>query len=273
MFFQRRIRNSRECPSARPRAAAQSSTSTTPSSQLIQYIGLLQEHSSSSGGGGGRRNAALGSDELERILSRGSSELAQTVLRVQQHQETSPKGAPPATVQAISRLPHARILPFHRKKFANDTTECGICCDRLIDGVALARLPCGHLYHINCVVSWLSKHNTCPECRYEIETDDVKHETGRAERMQCRKTVSCSCHPSGHHECFFADPAKSLFEQCNGATVDGTAADGETAPSCKEIDTFDYTEHTCSVTCWSDASFSDGEFEHVFDDEEEECQN
>ena len=64
--------------------------------------------------------------------------------------------SPPATEYTISCLPHARILPTDRKRFKDDKTPCGICCERLMDGVALIRLPCGHLFHVNCsVLSWI----------------------------------------------------------------------------------------------------------------------
>lgn len=125
----------------------------------------------------------------------------------------SHKTAPRASEAALSRLPRARILRTHKKQFEHDESLCGVCCDRLIDGVALVRLPCGHTYHINCSTSWLSKTCTCPECRYEIETDDVLFEKKRKDRMKDRKTVSCQCHPSGMHTCFFADPSRSLLDQ------------------------------------------------------------
>lgn len=141
----------------------------------------------------------------------------------QRHQEQLQRAAaanydkklPPRTADGVlTQLPRARVLPDHRKAFEHDTSICSVCSDRLIDGVALIRLPCGHLYHINCCVPWLNRSNTCPECRYELPTSDLKYEQGRLERMKDRKTIECTCHPSGMHTCFFRDPSKSLFEQC-----------------------------------------------------------
>ncbi|EFC44897.1 hypothetical protein NAEGRDRAFT_5673, partial [Naegleria gruberi] len=51
--------------------------------------------------------------------------------------------------------------------------SCAVCicdfeeCDELI------RLPCGHVFHKDCVSTWLNEHNTCPTCRYELPTEDI----------------------------------------------------------------------------------------------------
>merc|ERR1719296_600096 len=65
--------------------------------------------------------------------------------------------------------------------------ECCICFEENIIGTKVARLPCGHVYHRPCIEGWLSKHCTCPVCRYELETDDASYERGRLERMRHRK--------------------------------------------------------------------------------------
>jgi hypothetical protein len=131
----------------------------------------------------------------------------------------SNRTAPRASNAALSKLPHARIMRHNKKEFEHDESACGVCCDRLIDGAALVRLPCGHVYHINCATTWLSKTCTCPECRYEIETDDYVYEKTRATRMQERETMSCSCHPSGMHSCFFVDSSKSLISQLDSSST------------------------------------------------------
>jgi len=113
---------------------------------------------------------------------------------------------PAASPEALLRLPHARILPWHKEKEADDTRMCGVCCDPLVLGVILTRLPCGHIYHLNCVIPWLCNTCTCPECRYELKTRDARYEVGRKQRMKDRAVVSCDC--VGMHHCFFPNDAR-----------------------------------------------------------------
>ena len=121
----------------------------------------------------------------------------------------------PACKAALTKLPKRRVYPHDQQRHQNDPRTCGICCGRLIHGIVLTRLPCGHVYHYNCVVPWLNRANSCPECRYEIPTftssstgDDAanEYEVGRRHRMAQRTTVSCTCDPhKRHHTCFFDD--------------------------------------------------------------------
>mmetsp|Transcript_36543 Transcript_36543/g.67590 ORF Transcript_36543/g.67590 Transcript_36543/m.67590 type:complete len:468 (-) Transcript_36543:149-1552(-) len=94
-------------------------------------------------------------------------------------------GAPPASKQAIQQLPSVRVSPEDLIEESN--RECIICYveNRVNDSVV--RLPCGHLFHRECVSQWLLKRCTCPVCRYEIPTDDPIYERGRVERMRMRR--------------------------------------------------------------------------------------
>ncbi|KAL6976484.1 RING-type E3 ubiquitin transferase [Sarracenia purpurea var. burkii] len=50
-----------------------------------------------------------------------------------------------------------------------DSTElCSICLEEMAIGSRVARLPCSHLYHGNCVLRWLKSSNVCPLCRYAL---------------------------------------------------------------------------------------------------------
>jgi Ring finger domain len=50
---------------------------------------------------------------------------------------------------------------------------------------SLSRMPCGHEYHTSCIVPWLNRNCTCPECRYVLlpTTDSAYNELVRRNRM------------------------------------------------------------------------------------------
>lgn len=57
--------------------------------------------------------------------------------------------------------------------------ECLVCQETFVDEDKLFKLPCKHLFHIDCILPWIEKHNTCPSCRYELPTDNFGHENQR----------------------------------------------------------------------------------------------
>lgn len=65
--------------------------------------------------------------------------------------------------------------------------ECAICLGDQLIGDPASKLPCGHLFHVECVEQWLRLHCTCPVCRFELETDDSCYELDRRGRMKDRK--------------------------------------------------------------------------------------
>lgn len=114
------------------------------------------------------------------------------------------KGPPPARLEAIQRLPLERVFPWHRTD-ERYVADCNVCCERLVQGSAVTRMPCGHTFHASCLHTWLQRHCTCPECRYELETDDDSFESGREERMKNRTlpitSANCGCPRTGPHTC------------------------------------------------------------------------
>ncbi len=49
--------------------------------------------------------------------------------------------------------------------------ECCVCKDDYKEGDVVCNLPCNHYHHLDCIVLWLNKHNTCPVCRYELPSE------------------------------------------------------------------------------------------------------
>lgn len=91
-------------------------------------------------------------------------------------------GAPPTAKSTLRSLPRVKVSANDLER--NESHECSICLDSLVLGEQAIRIPCGHLYHEDCVYDWLKKSNECPVCRYELPTDDVAYEKGREERIR-----------------------------------------------------------------------------------------
>mmetsp|Transcript_53242 Transcript_53242/g.99908 ORF Transcript_53242/g.99908 Transcript_53242/m.99908 type:complete len:535 (+) Transcript_53242:60-1664(+) len=87
--------------------------------------------------------------------------------------------------KGLRALPKIKVTAYDREQ--NDSTECVICLGELVVGEPATRIPCGHLYHEECILAWLKDHNVCPVCRYELPTDDAEFEQGRKARMAGRR--------------------------------------------------------------------------------------
>ncbi|KAK7253538.1 ubiquitin-protein transferase [Aureococcus anophagefferens] len=91
-------------------------------------------------------------------------------------------GPPPASRAAIRRVPLVRVQADDLRKDSNEA--CCVCLEPHEVGSVAARLPCGHLFHEQCVTEWLTRHCSCPVCRFELATDDAAFERGRERRSR-----------------------------------------------------------------------------------------
>ena len=62
-----------------------------------------------------------------------------------------------------------RNLYGHAISHDNHTT-CTVCLQEMLADEMAVRLPCQHLFHEQCVRTWLGKQHTCPTCRKELPT-------------------------------------------------------------------------------------------------------
>lgn len=54
----------------------------------------------------------------------------------------------------------------------SEDQQCCICLSDYEPGDNLLRLPCGHLYHAECINSWCINHVKCPLCNLDLEEGD-----------------------------------------------------------------------------------------------------
>lgn len=88
-------------------------------------------------------------------------------------------GKPPTSKETLSKLPVFKLDKKHCKTDPSgklETPNCAICCNNIELGENAQLLPCGHMFHPDCAKPWLTQHNTCPICRYELPTDDPAYE-------------------------------------------------------------------------------------------------
>ena len=111
---------------------------------------------------------------LQQALDQAAQQMAQATAAAAAQQQ----GPPPASTSALKRIPIVRVAADDLTK---DNECCTICLEDHVPGELAARLPCGHLFHKDCVVEWLRRHCVCPVCRYELPTDSVVYERTRRE--------------------------------------------------------------------------------------------
>ena len=79
---------------------------------------------------------------------------------------------PPASNEGLNKLKRFNMNEKYCKKEKGGNIEvpnCCICLDEIAMGEQTILLPCGHMFHNNCILTWLKKNNTCPMCRFEIK--------------------------------------------------------------------------------------------------------
>lgn len=109
--------------------------------------------------------------------------------------EHQPQGTPPASKSVVESLQVVDVLEVKEDR-------CTICLenfgdqddikqkeeeDEPVTPPIIVRLPCSHTFHKECLMTWLSKHNSCVLCRYELPNpEDQEYEEERKKRMASR---------------------------------------------------------------------------------------
>lgn len=82
------------------------------------------------------------------------------------HMPGMTRGASQAVIDQ-NTLPHKYTRV--KRNMDDDNEKCTICLCEFENGEDVRRLPCMHLFHINCVDQWLVTNTKCPICRVDIE--------------------------------------------------------------------------------------------------------
>ncbi|KAE8658028.1 E3 ubiquitin-protein ligase AIP2 [Hibiscus syriacus] len=92
---------------------------------------------------------------------------------------------PPASKEVVAKLPVITLTEEILAKLGSDA-ECAICKENLAAGDNMQELPCKHISS-PCLKPWLDEHNSCPICRYELQTDDHDYESWKEREKGLKK--------------------------------------------------------------------------------------
>ncbi|XP_078441080.1 E3 ubiquitin-protein ligase SIRP1-like [Wolffia australiana] len=83
----------------------------------------------------------------------------------------SSAGVPrPAARSYVESIPGIEIT---EDSIASDPSlTCAICKEEFVVRSEGKKLICGHIYHQDCILPWLSSHSSCPVCRFRLPSDD-----------------------------------------------------------------------------------------------------
>ena len=84
----------------------------------------------------------------------------------------------PTDQAIVSELPETKIDDI--KKLDKDKQNCVICMEDFKNGDKITNLPCLHMFHTNCIQSWLKTQNTCPICKFKLTQDNINNINRRA---------------------------------------------------------------------------------------------
>jgi hypothetical protein len=68
------------------------------------------------------------------------------------------------TKKQFDKLPKVK---YNKEKYS-ENYQCIICMEEFEKNEKVKLLPCGHIFHDNCIKEWLMKQKSCPFCKSEI---------------------------------------------------------------------------------------------------------
>ncbi|PON78965.1 43kDa postsynaptic protein [Parasponia andersonii] len=101
------------------------------------------------------------------------------------------RGPPPASRSSIDAMPTIKISNKHLRS----DSHCPVCKDKFELGSEARQMPCNHLYHSDCIVPWLSQHNSCPVCRQELPAQGLN--STRSSTNRTRSSSSLGSNSNG----------------------------------------------------------------------------
>lgn len=69
---------------------------------------------------------------------------------------------------------------------SGESMSCAVCLSEFCDGEALRKLPCNHMFHVDCCDQWLGRSKRCPLCMQNIDEMAEEPETWSFCKKRCK---------------------------------------------------------------------------------------
>ncbi|KAI1716565.1 ring finger domain-containing protein [Ditylenchus destructor] len=74
----------------------------------------------------------------------------------------------PLAAPKLDRMQKARFAPKICCEQSKEETLCTPCMEGFQPNETLFRLECAHVFHRRCILPWLRRSRTCPNCRSAV---------------------------------------------------------------------------------------------------------
>lgn len=121
------------------------------------------------------------------------------------------------------------MLPIivYKESFTVTDTQCSVCLGEYEAGEKLQQIPaCGHIFHMDCIGSWLSTHTTCPLCRLSLlpPPDSTTQPPSEPHHRQTTNTPLSSSSSSSIHSCENPPTPSNISDSQRMSVTDNDAA-------------------------------------------------
>ena len=76
-------------------------------------------------------------------------------------------------IPVVQRRNSRDNIPVVQRRNSFEGSSCNICMEDYENGDELAKLPCGHKFHLNCSTSWINTRRSCPVCRRATNNSEI----------------------------------------------------------------------------------------------------
>mmetsp|Transcript_10112 Transcript_10112/g.30909 ORF Transcript_10112/g.30909 Transcript_10112/m.30909 type:complete len:349 (-) Transcript_10112:133-1179(-) len=112
-------------------------------------------------------------------------------------------------LQRITQIPSKQYIPVD----SNEEETCTICLETFEPGEKINVFPCSHIYHRDCIVTWLVRSQLCPVCKRDVFEEP---EEGSGAQFSTSVEAGSSMRPRQDPDNGTESPSQLARRSCEG---------------------------------------------------------